>query len=153
MHELRNYSTKTMKGFCLTCNGIRDIKTIRKEYLCVYDYAEIKSARTKAHKDRNAAREQAFRNKTQRLRTTYNLSWYEYLSMLDTQHYRCAICTDIFSKDNPPHVDHNHKCCPDKTSCGRCIRGLLCRLCNTAIGYLRDSPHAPLRAYAYLGGS
>lgn len=37
------------------------------------------------------------------------------------------------------HIDHNHTCCKShRNSCGKCVRGVLCGLCNTAIGNLRD---------------
>jgi hypothetical protein len=44
-------------------------------------------------------------------------------------------------------VDHDHECCPGKTSCGKCVRGLLCHHCNTALGYARNNPTI-LRALA-----
>lgn len=33
-------------------------------------------------------------------------------------------------------VDHDHRCCPGKKSCGRCIRKLLCLSCNIAVGII-----------------
>lgn len=59
----------------------------------------------------------------------------------------CEICGfDILAKvKEPTHgkyqsllvVDHDHRCCPgDTKSCGKCIRGLICRPCNLAIGML-----------------
>ena len=44
-------------------------------------------------------------------------------------------------------IDHDHTCCPGERSCGRCVRGLLCRKCNVGIGNLRETP-AILRAAA-----
>ena len=32
------------------------------------------------------------------------------------------------------HVDHDRLCCEGNTSCGKCIRGLLCRKCNMSNG-------------------
>lgn len=71
----------------------------------------------------------------------------------------CAICgTDltVFALDHkrrlrPIHaVDHDHSCCPGGTSCGRCVRGILCRKCNVAIGYLNDDPALAKAVSDYL---
>jgi hypothetical protein len=154
MHTLRNYSKKTMKGYCLICNGITTVIKKGNDYQCIYDTSLVIAPKPidppKLARGKHEKREQAFISKTDRLRRMYNLSWYEYLLLLDNTNYACAICLDSFTKDNPPHVDHDHSCCPEKVSCGQCVRGLLCRMCNTGIGYFRDSSHALVRASEYL---
>ena len=60
--------------------------------------------------------------------------------ILEAQGYACAMCRSPFG-DAFPQVDHDHACCePDPTghakSCGKCVRGLLCFRCNTALGYV-----------------
>jgi hypothetical protein len=47
-------------------------------------------------------------------------------------------------------VDHNHQCCSSKTSCGRCVRGLLCHACNKALGLLGDDADRVVAAVVYL---
>lgn len=48
-------------------------------------------------------------------------------------------------------VDHDHNCCPaGKTSCGRCVRGLICRGCNSAAGLLSDDPNTARALGNYL---
>jgi hypothetical protein len=81
---------------------------------------------------------------------TYKLSRYgltqeQFRQLLESQDYRCAMCHDPF--DKTVCVDHDHSCCPDeKRSCGRCVRGLLCRACNTALGHI-ERRYAQARAY------
>lgn len=48
-------------------------------------------------------------------------------------------------------VDHDHACCPGTNGCcGRCVRGLLCVQCNTALGLVRDDPNILRSAIKYL---
>lgn len=46
-------------------------------------------------------------------------------------------------------VDHDHSCCPG-TSCGSCVRGLICHNCNWAAGAVNDDPGVALQLSTYL---
>lgn len=81
------------------------------------------------------------------LKNTYSLSLAQFDSMLIEQSGRCLVCNDPMED---PSVDHNHACCPGKKSCGKCIRGLLHRSCNAALGYLKDSVERAQAAVDYL---
>lgn len=48
-------------------------------------------------------------------------------------------------------VDHDHNCCPGNFSCGKCIRGLICRHCNWALGAVRDRADVAMSLASYLG--
>ena len=72
--------------------------------------------------------------------------WYE--KKLAEQGGVCAIC------GRPPKsyrlaIDHDHKCCPGRFSCSKCVRGLLCPPCNRAVGVLIDNGD-PQRAIKYI---
>lgn len=47
-------------------------------------------------------------------------------------------------------VDHDHTCCSGTTSCGRCVRGLLCHRCNDVLAHMRDDPEKLIRLARYL---
>lgn len=47
-------------------------------------------------------------------------------------------------------VDHDHRCCSGNSSCGECVRGVLCRSCNTALGKLGDTSSGLSNALNYL---
>jgi hypothetical protein len=78
-----------------------------------------------------------------RISRTYNIPIEHYRKMLEGQNGVCAICQQpetqahgVTGRVYALSVDHDHKCCPGKTSCGKCVRGLLCRHCNHAVGKL-----------------
>lgn len=63
----------------------------------------------------------------------------------------CAICG--FNDKLFPvwwTVDHDHSCCSGNTSCGKCIRGILCAHCNRGLGQFKDSKTILHEAIKYL---
>lgn len=81
----------------------------------------------------------------------YGLTVEEYAAKLAEQDHKCAICRT----DNPDGegqaakrqlksfaVDHDHES-------GE-VRGLLCNLCNRALGFLQDNPVVVKAAWVYL---
>lgn len=90
-----------------------------------------------------------------RYRTThlkrYNLTIQLYEKLLYLQNGVCMICDYTPREDEVLHVDHDHSCCPDGGySCGRCVRGLLCFVCNTGVGKFKDNPETLRKAANYL---
>lgn len=81
----------------------------------------------------------------------FGITRQEFDALFASQGNVCALC----GTDNPGRnywaVDHDHACCPstDKT-CGRCIRGILCGLCNHGLGAFRDSAEVLRKAAEYL---
>lgn len=61
---------------------------------------------------------------------------------IEKQGNKCAICKRLFDNDLPPHLDHCHNSLR--------IRGVLCKYCNTGLGFFNDSTIRLNRAVAYL---
>lgn len=87
---------------------------------------------------------------------TYSLSADEQAELWAFQGERCPCGRKPSRK---PDTDHDHACCSGPTSCGRCVRGLLCRACNKEVlgrynaaqlralaDYLDNPPMARMRA-------
>lgn len=91
------------------------------------------------------------RNRRHDLWRTYRLTPEGYDELLASQGGGCAICHAVEPGGNGRfHVDHDHRCCDGKKSCGECIRGLLCSRCNVGIGMLGDSVDHLFAAAAYI---
>jgi hypothetical protein len=78
----------------------------------------------------------------------------DYQKLLDKQGGVCAICGKTQKQQNSRFmflaVDHDHKCCPEKQTCGKCIRGLLCNKCNTGLANFDDDLELFKKAIKYL---
>lgn len=88
------------------------------------------------------------------LRHKFNMTVSHYEQMLADQNGVCAICKQpetVRKREDvcALSVDHDHSCCPGPRSCGKCVRQLLCTLCNHAVGVLegRGITGADLDAY------
>ena len=79
-------------------------------------------------------------------KTTYNISYSEFLEACSKQHNKCKICNidlTFEGKSNTSAVqDHDH-------TTGK-LRYILCNSCNVALGHFKDSEEIILNALNYL---
>ena len=68
---------------------------------------------------------------------------------LEKSGYKCPICLAPIDQSSAA-VDHDHSCCPGKKSCGKCVRGLLCSMCNSGLAFFQDDPRRLFSAVKYL---
>lgn len=80
------------------------------------------------------------------LRTVYGINENDYERMFEIQRGRCKVCHSTsrsrYGKVERLHIDHDHKT-------GK-VRGLLCHMCNGALGLLRDDATILKRIIQYL---
>lgn len=131
------------------CSACHEIKSVDNFYACG---GMCKACRRDYQKRWRAEVGYERLRRSYLLKNRYGMAEADYEAMLRGQGGGCAICggTAPGGRGGVFSVDHDHACCPGKTSCGRCIRGLLCSRCNTAIGSLGDDPNRLIAAAAYL---
>lgn len=84
------------------------------------------------------------------LKNMYSITPERYYRMLLSQGGVCAICKLEPERGRRLCVDHDHACCPDKKSCGECVRGLLCVRCNWTLGRVEEVAGGGAAFDAYL---
>jgi Recombination endonuclease VII len=62
----------------------------------------------------------------------YGITVEEFEAMVAAQNDLCAICRTPSERELV--VDHDHECCPGRTSRRCCVRGCICAECNLALG-------------------
>lgn len=78
-------------------------------------------------------------SKEHHLWTTFGMTQADFDFMLWCQGDSCGICKRAPAENERRFaVDHDHRCCSGKSSCGFCIRGILCSGCNTALGWFES---------------
>lgn len=130
------------------CQGCRNAYGSAFYYANHEKRRAAENARYWADPEAARAKDRAYRtperNHAQKLRR-YGLTVAEYDALAEAQDRRCAICQrqEPFELKRPRLVvDHCHKT-------GN-VRGLLCLLCNTALGALREDPELFAAAVRYL---
>lgn len=112
-----------IRPYCKPCRRVRENKSYHKhKHKHTYDYEY---------------------DKDKKLQRAYDISYQEYLVMLEAQNGCCAICgTDDTGKRKAFAVDHCHET--------GTVRGLLCSPCNTGIGLLKEDLGIMKRAMEYV---
>lgn len=138
------------KGLCRKCYE-KDLKIRNPEYAerqreNVRKWAHDNPDR-KRRSDAAAQRRSLPENRRARtLRNRFGITQDDYLSMLEKQNGKCAICGMAVEEYNQKHfhIDHDH-------NTGK-IRGLLCFRCNYCIGWMGENVDILERAIQYLKG-
>jgi len=141
-------SRNTKDGFNTKCKDCgREAKRRQKENNPEHYRKKRKEYYHKYEKTIKAKLRQSNYIKRWRIETLYGITHEEYLGILAKQNYACAICEGelIPGTNKKPHIDHCHET-------GK-VRGVLCKGCNTALGFLGDNIEGVKRALAYLSES
>lgn len=87
------------------------------------------------------------------LQRKYGLTYEQREELIARNNGVCPICLDepqARSDGAVWAIDHDHRCCPGRQSCGSCLRGAICLDCNLGIGKLNDDAMILRRAADYL---
>jgi hypothetical protein len=79
------------------------------------------------------------RSRANSRRARHGLSPDGWAAMWREQQGLCYLCGEELAESDAA-IDHDHSCCPPKTSCPVCRRGLAHSYCNQSIGLAGDDP-------------
>jgi hypothetical protein len=85
------------------------------------------------------------KSRNQKNHRRHGISDDQYEALLAQHDGKCHLCL----KNKATVIDHDHSCCNHR-SCGKCVRGVLCSSCNTAIGMLKEDPEVIDRIKEYI---
>jgi hypothetical protein len=111
------------RGTCKKCHS---------EYMTKYYKDNPEKARTLNKIDKNWKR--------------HHLSEEKYNELLSIYDGKCHSCKSNVATN----IDHDHSCCNKQRSCGKCVRGVLCNQCNTALGLLSDDRQKIIKLLEYI---
>jgi hypothetical protein len=132
-HRLTNLQPDLSIADCAICGP--GIKVKHRKHKGEWSCAVIQEKRGPERPERKRQYQRASRPRL------YGLTADDYQSLLAQQGSACAICQTEPSTE-PLVIDHCHQT--------GTVRGLLCRNCNVALGFMQDDPQLLLRAVSYL---
>lgn len=126
---------------CKECRRTRR-KALWKENIGEH---QEKDMERKSRRTYEEVSETASRIRNSQISSRYKMTPEEYNKRFETQNGVCAICNKpetrihyMSEKINRLAVDHDHLCCEGSTTCGLCVRELLCFSCNWALGKIES---------------
>jgi len=115
----RNYEPQRIQQTCASCGQTKPIARTKKYIICsaCHDQHAKLITQATAHKATQEALVQWMKSP------------------------ECALCNKRFYTGRGRTrsaftIDHDHTCCHGGTSCGQCIRGILCSSCNMSLGHV-----------------
>lgn len=125
---------------CKTCGIEKPVEEFSKAYPskckpCHAEYMKEYYVRNPEKAAANKAK-QILRDAGKTSASRHRLTEQQVADMLSRFDGKCWACQENAATS----IDHDHRCCAGTYSCGKCVRGLLCHWCNTALGLMKDDP-------------
>lgn len=122
MHKITDINLETMTGTCSICGEGTGIyaRHARKDGSTGYACSVRRKERSKEYQ----------------IKVKYGITLNEFNELLAAQGGTCKLCKREVEEFC---VDHDHKCCPGVKTCGQCLRGIICHLCNGFIGHIENN--------------
>ena len=133
MPKEEKYGTKYMREWVSRPGNREKKQEAGKRY---YQKAKAAGKITKDNTERNRFRK-------------HGITKEQFQEMVERQGDCCAICEKPGTWETLV-VDHDHSCCNSQFSCGKCVRGALCRTCNTVLGLLKEDESIVMSALSYI---
>lgn len=138
---------------CVKCGEEKDLELFAKGRLykdgrrgtCKKCHTEYVKNYYKSNPDKNAEKIRMNSSRDYNWKR-HGLSKEEFESMVAKFDGKCHACKSAEAKN----IDHDHDCCSSNRSCGKCVRGILCHNCNTALGLVKDSKDTLQKLINYL---
>lgn len=137
-----------LAGYCRSCSGIYTHiwRTKNKERIREQKREYIRRNRKRIKEKDREYYEHIKKNHPEKIRENgmkhrYGIGLIEYDKMAKYQNNRCIICGKVAKRGRGLCVDHIHG--------NGHIRGLLCRNCNSGLGYFQDNENILQRAAEY----
>lgn len=123
-----NPAKGTRRHLCLTC----------RKYTRALDYVANREEACEDAKEKRKRNPEAQRGYD--LKKRFGITLNQFNEIFELQGRKCACCYTTEPGDKQWHVDHDHACCPSgRKTCGKCVRGILCRQCNMSLGNAEDN--------------
>lgn len=128
---------------CVICDLVKPLE----EFKAITERSRSRTCNDCRKEKARAANRKAYRAKRSKAKNPHphpdrlarhGLTLDDYRRLSRYQGKLCAIC----SKERPLFIDHDHQSLQ--------VRGLLCRYCNTMLGFGNDDPEVLKRAIEYL---